>query len=117
MSSPKGRSCNGEACSVRPRGRSRRCSPAVWCPLRTVAGGRCRMPELAVFLAALAVLLGLARIAGTAAARLGQPAVLGEILCGVAVGPAVRLLPPPVGGTLTALAQLGLVLFLFAAGA
>ncbi|WP_410667642.1 cation:proton antiporter [Amycolatopsis sp. cmx-4-68] len=68
-------------------------------------------------LAALAVLLGLARLAGAAAARLGQPAVLGEILCGVALAPAARLLPAPVGATLTALAQLGLVLFLFAAGA
>ncbi|RSM45813.1 cation:proton antiporter [Amycolatopsis balhimycina DSM 5908] len=75
------------------------------------------MPELAVLLAALAVLLGLARLAGAAAARLGQPAVLGEILCGVAVAPATRRLPAPVDTTLTAIAQLGLVLFLFAAGA
>ncbi|EOD66675.1 Na+ or H+ antiporter [Amycolatopsis vancoresmycina DSM 44592] len=35
----------------------------------------------------------------------------------MALAPALRLLPAPVGGTLTALAQLGLVLFLFAAGA
>ncbi|MEU5259562.1 cation:proton antiporter [Amycolatopsis sp. NPDC021455] len=75
------------------------------------------MSELAVLLAALAVLLGLARLAGAATARLGQPAVLGEILCGVAVAPAARLLPARVDTTLTAIAQLGLVLFLFAAGA
>jgi Kef-type K+ transport system membrane component KefB len=73
--------------------------------------------ELAVLLAALAVLLGLARFAGAVAARLGQPAVLGEILCGVAVAPVARLLPARVDGTLTAIAQLGLLLFLFAAGA
>ncbi|WP_372665919.1 cation:proton antiporter [Amycolatopsis kentuckyensis] len=75
------------------------------------------MSELAVLLAALAVLLGLARFAGAMAARLGQPAVLGEILCGVAVAPLARLLPARVDATLTAIAQLGLLLFLFAAGA
>ncbi|OXM60889.1 cation:proton antiporter [Amycolatopsis vastitatis] len=75
------------------------------------------MSELAVLLAALAVLLGLARLAGAVTARLGQPAVLGEILCGVAVAPAARLLPARADTTLTAIAQLGLVLFLFAAGA
>lgn len=75
------------------------------------------MSELAVLFAALAVVLGLARLAGAVTARLGQPAVLGEILCGVAVAPAVRRLPAPVDTTLTAVAQLGLVLFLFAAGA
>ncbi|MEV4058192.1 cation:proton antiporter [Amycolatopsis sp. NPDC049688] len=75
------------------------------------------MPELAVLLAAFAVVLGLARLAGAAAVRLGQPAVAGEILCGVALAPLLRLLPGSAGLALTALAQLGLVLFLFAAGA
>jgi Kef-type K+ transport system membrane component KefB len=75
------------------------------------------MPELAVLFAALAVLLGLARLAGRAMALLGQPAVLGEILCGVALAPAGHVLPGSVESTLTAIAQLGLVLFLFTAGA
>ena len=75
------------------------------------------MPELAVLFAALAVLLALARLAGRAMARLGQPAVLGEILCGVALAPVGHVLPGQVESTLTAIAQLGLVLFLFAAGA
>ncbi len=75
------------------------------------------MSELAALPAALAVLLGLARFAGAVAARLGQPAVLGEILCGVALAPVARLLPARVDSTLTAIAQLGLLLFLFAAGA
>lgn len=75
------------------------------------------MPELAVLLGAFAVVLGLARLAGAAAVRLGQPAVFGEILCGVALAPLLRLLPVSAGLALTALAQFGLVLFLFAAGA
>ncbi|MEV6878015.1 cation:proton antiporter [Amycolatopsis sp. NPDC051128] len=75
------------------------------------------MPEFAVLFAALAVLLGLARLAGRLTAALGQPAVLGEILCGVALAPAGRVLPAPVESALSAIAQLGLVLFLFAAGA
>ncbi|MEQ0565512.1 cation:proton antiporter [Amycolatopsis sp. NEAU-NG30] len=75
------------------------------------------MPDLTVLLAALAVILGLARLAGAAAMRLGQPAVFGEILCGLALAPALRLLPATADSALTALAQLGLVLFLFAAGA
>ncbi|NBH07213.1 cation:proton antiporter, partial [Amycolatopsis sp. SID8362] len=75
------------------------------------------MPDLAVLLAVLAGVLGLARLAGWALTRLGQPAVLGEILCGVALAPAARLLPAPVDATLTSIAQLGLAVFLFAAGA
>ena len=75
------------------------------------------MPELAVLFAALAVLLGLARLAGRALARLGQPAVLGEILCGVALAPVGHVLPGSVESTLNSIAQLGLVLFLFTAGA
>ncbi|QXV55780.1 cation:proton antiporter [Amycolatopsis sp. TNS106] len=78
------------------------------------------MPDLAVLLAALAALLALARCFGWAFTRAGQPAVLGEITCGLAVGLALQAgpgLPGGVGTTLDALAQLGLVLFLFGVGA
>ncbi|WP_037310111.1 cation:proton antiporter [Amycolatopsis orientalis] len=78
------------------------------------------MPELALLLAALAVLLSLARGFGWVFTRIGQPAVLGEITCGLVAGVALRSgpgLPVGVDTTLDALAQLGLVLFLFGVGA
>ncbi|MFD8495445.1 cation:proton antiporter [Amycolatopsis sp. NPDC059657] len=74
------------------------------------------MTELAILLAALAVLLGLARVFGSLAAKLGQPAVVGEIACGLVIGAAGWRVPAQVGGTLDALAQVGLILFLFGAG-
>jgi Kef-type K+ transport system membrane component KefB len=78
------------------------------------------MPDLAVLLAAVAVLVTLARVLGSAAVRLGQPAVVGEIACGLLVGAALAAAPPlpvHVDSALAALAQLGLVLFLFTVGA
>ncbi|SDY05123.1 Kef-type K+ transport system, membrane component KefB [Amycolatopsis xylanica] len=75
------------------------------------------MSELAILLAALAVLLGLARVFGAVAAKLGQPAVVGEIACGLVIGAAGWRVPSHVGATLDALAQFGLILFLFGAGA
>lgn len=78
------------------------------------------MPDLAVLLAALAVLLSLARCFGWAFTRMRQPAVLGEITCGLVVGIALQAgpgLPTRVDTTLDALAQLGLILFLFGVGA
>src|SRR5205085_8201935 len=48
-----------------------------------------------VFLLQFALLLGAARVMGAAAEKLRQPSVLGELLAGVLLGPAVlgRLLP------------------------
>ncbi|MGC7098336.1 cation:proton antiporter [Amycolatopsis lurida] len=77
------------------------------------------MSDLAMVLAALAVLLGLARLFGSAATRLGQPAVIGELVCGLLIGLALAAGPEPglaVGTTLDAIAQLGLILFLFCVG-
>ena len=45
--------------------------------------------EVLVFLLALATLLGAARVLGELARRFGQPAVLGEILAGILLGPTV----------------------------
>lgn len=76
---------------------------------------------IATALAALAVLLGLARVCGAAAVRLGQPAVVGEIACGLLLGVALAAgnveVPTRVGTTVDVVAQLGLVLFLFCVGA
>jgi Kef-type K+ transport system membrane component KefB len=81
-------------------------------------------------LAALVVIITLARLFGALARRLGQPAVVGEILVGVVLGPtffgvglASHLFP--VGGTnplmavrpaLSGIGDLGLVLFMFIVG-
>ena len=72
------------------------------------------MSDIGQLLAVIGVLLGLARFAGWAVARLGQPAVVGEIGCGLLLGP---LLPARFGPSLDAVAQLGLTLFLFCVGA
>ncbi len=45
--------------------------------------------EILVLLLALASLLGAARLLGEIARRLGQPAVLGEILAGIVLGPTI----------------------------
>ncbi|WP_370948121.1 cation:proton antiporter [Amycolatopsis sp. cg5] len=74
------------------------------------------MSEPAILLTALAVLLGLARVFGAVAAKLGQPAVVGEITCGLVIGAVGWRVQVHVGGTLDALAQFGLILFLFGAG-
>ncbi|MBT2401570.1 cation:proton antiporter [Streptomyces sp. ISL-100] len=75
------------------------------------------------FFLTLAVLLGVAKLAGAVAIRLGQPAVLGEIVAGIVVGPLVLpdsvrqvLLPPDVTPLLGALAAVGLALFMFVVG-
>jgi len=56
----------------------------------TLAAGPIIAPsELTVLLLSLAVLLGLARLLGEIARHLSQPAVLGEILAGILLGPTV----------------------------
>lgn len=55
--------------------------------------------EITTFLLALAVLLGAARILGEVARRFHQPAILGEILAGILLGPTIlgALFPDLVG--------------------
>ena len=78
------------------------------------------MSNLTILLITLAVALSLARGCGALLSRLGQPAVIGEIACGVllaALLPTGFYLPPPVSVAVDGTAQLGLILFLFTAGA
>jgi len=84
--------------------------------------------DLAIIFLALAVLLGAARLFGEAAKRLHQPAVLGEILAGVFLGPTLlgRLFPelqagifPSTGGVplvLNGISSLAVTLFMLVAG-
>ncbi len=45
--------------------------------------------QVTVILLSLAILLGVARLLGETARRLGQPAILGELLAGIVLGPTV----------------------------
>ena len=71
----------------------------------------------------LALVLLLARGLGTLALRIGQPPVIGEILAGIALGPTLfhghlahTLFPADVRPLLTALASVGVALFMFTIG-
>jgi Kef-type K+ transport system membrane component KefB len=74
----------------------------------------------------LAVIVVLARVMGRLAVKVGQPAVVGEIIAGIMLGPSLLglfpgdldtlLFPPDIRPFLNVLAQLGLVLFMFLVG-
>ncbi|MEU9065954.1 cation:proton antiporter [Streptomyces sp. NPDC048306] len=71
----------------------------------------------------VALILMLARSLGTLAARIGQPPVVGEILGGILLGPTLfgtllsdHLFTADVRPLLTALADIGVVLFMFVVG-
>lgn len=82
------------------------------------------MPHLdtPAFLGLLAVLLGAAKLLGALARRIGQPAVLGELVAGVCVGASVLGLvnlqdgADPRNEVLHLLAEIGVVLLLFEIG-
>ena len=85
------------------------------------ASGGARGDLVAPVLAALAIILIVAKLGGDLAARVGQPAVLGELLAGVVLGNLTLL---GLGGlrffttdpTLDMLARLGVLLLLFEVG-
>jgi K+:H+ antiporter len=71
----------------------------------------------------LALIIVLARLLGALARRVGQPPVLGEIVAGIMLGPTIwgtkitgTLFPATLIPPLTALANLGLVFFMFVVG-
>ena len=73
------------------------------------------------FVLALAVVVGAAKLGGLAATKLGQPAVLGELLAGLLLGPSALDLTHRFGSTelepvLRHLAELGVVVLMFLAG-
>jgi K+:H+ antiporter len=81
---------------------------------------------MATALAGVAIILIVGALLGNLARRLGQPAVIGEIAAGILLGPSVlgllpgdlthRLFPAAVRPMLAALAQTGLLLFIFMIG-
>jgi Kef-type K+ transport system membrane component KefB len=71
----------------------------------------------------IALIIVLARLLGALARRMGQPPVLGEIVAGILLGPTIwgtkitaTLFPDTLIPPLTALANLGLVFFMFVVG-
>ncbi|NOZ29428.1 MAG: cation:proton antiporter [Chloroflexi bacterium] len=81
------------------------------------------MNSLLQFLLALAIIIAAAKAAGYLSIRLGQPAVLGELLAGLVLGPTVlNMLHWPLfggehlGETLSLLAHLGVLFLMFIAG-
>ncbi len=81
------------------------------------------MPPINLIFLDIVVILAAARLLGSAAVRLGQPRVIGEIAAGIALGPTLlghltghRLFPAEVIPSLNVLAAVGLALFMFVIG-
>jgi Kef-type K+ transport system membrane component KefB len=79
--------------------------------------------QAGTLLLCLAIVLVLARLFGAAARRIGQPPVVGEIVAGILAGPTLfhgavadALFPTDLRPYLAALANIGLVLFMFIVG-
>lgn len=79
------------------------------------------------FLLQLLVVLAVAKLAGALMQRIGQPAVIGEMLAGIVLGPSLfgwvwpalhgALFPADGLGAFKLISQLGVLVFMFAAGA
>jgi Kef-type K+ transport system membrane component KefB len=68
------------------------------------------------FFGLLVIILGGAKLLGTLAQWIGQPAVLGELVAGVLIGPSVLGIIDPKNEVLHLLAEVGVVLLLFEIG-
>jgi Na+:H+ antiporter len=87
-------------------------------PFLPAAAGQ---PDVVRFFTVLAVILLAAKFAGAGVERLGQPAVLGELVVGMVLGPGVLKLVPvapddPLTGVFRLLATIGVVVLLFEIG-
>jgi Kef-type K+ transport system membrane component KefB len=84
------------------------------------------MSDAVLLLVQLVVVLGAARLAGRLGQIVGQPRVIGEMLAGIVLGPSLlgwlrpgwmhALFPDGRTAPLTALSQLGVILFMFVVG-
>src|ERR1700730_1143415 len=79
--------------------------------------------DVQLLLADVAIVIIFSTLLGAAARRIGQPPVLGEIFVGILLGPTflhgkitTTLFPAALISPLTALADIGLVLFMFVVG-
>lgn len=81
---------------------------------------------LAILLLQIIIIIAFARLVGFLFKKIGQPAVIGEIVAGIIMGPSIVglffpqinhfLFPPASLGTLNFLSQIGLILFMFIIG-
>lgn len=84
------------------------------------------MPDLLTLLLQISVILVAVRLVGLVFCRLGQPQVIGELVAGILLGPSLLgwmspevssyLFPPESLGFLSALSQIGLLIFMFLVG-
>src|SRR5215472_7692173 len=84
------------------------------------------MPDLSLLLAQIIVVVATARAFGFIFRKIGQPQVIGEMVAGIALGPSLlgwlspdvysQLFPKASLGHLSALSELGLLLFMFTVG-
>jgi Kef-type K+ transport system membrane component KefB len=82
--------------------------------------------DLALLIIQIVVIVAAARLAGSAMQRIGQPRVIGEMVAGIVLGPSIlghlapsvsaTLFPAASLGFVNALAQVGLLLFMFLVG-
>jgi Kef-type K+ transport system membrane component KefB len=82
-------------------------------PAQPAAGG---VDPVVSLLASLVVIFISTKVLGAVAQRLGQPAVLGELLAGVLLGGSVLGLVNPADPILAALAEIGVIVLLFETG-
>lgn len=84
------------------------------------------MPDLPLLILQIGVIVGVARLAGALVRRIGQPQVVGEMLAGLLLGPSLlgwaapalsaAVFPAGSLGFLSALSQVGLLVFMFLVG-
>jgi Kef-type K+ transport system membrane component KefB len=101
-------------------------APAPDAPLFGLAAGAHNVDTLMHFLLALAVVIVTARVIGALFGLLNQPAVVGEVLAGIFLGPSLLgrffpavsayLLPATVTPILGVVSQVGVVLYMFLVG-
>lgn len=82
-------------------------------PLQSTAGA---VDSVTSLLGALVAIFVATKILGEIAQRLGQPAVLGELLAGVLLGGSVLRIVNPSDPVLTVLAEIGVIVLLFETG-
>jgi Kef-type K+ transport system membrane component KefB len=92
-------------------------------PLALAAAGAAGMSPLMQLVLALTILIAAAKIGGLLSTRLQQPAVLGELLVGILLGPSVLDLlhlpfftSPTLEATVFELAEIGVIMLMFVAG-
>jgi Kef-type K+ transport system membrane component KefB len=84
------------------------------------------MPNMFTLVLQIAVVVAVCRLAGTAFRRMNQPRVVGEMFAGIMLGPSLLgwlaphlssyLFPAPSLGFLSALSQIGVIVFMFLVG-